>query len=97
MNTIKLNTMKTIYSLREFYNSVKELAAKEPKTDNYFTISVEIGFEPNDVKFRVYVHEVGSAVANSPDECLEQMRNKMFPVTKAENEIDVLIEVDGNE
>jgi tRNA(Leu) C34 or U34 (ribose-2'-O)-methylase TrmL len=85
--------MKTVYSMREFHDGAKALAAKSEITQGYFTVSCEMGsFGDDDVKFRIYVHEFGSEQAKTPQECLEQMRNKILPIPQAKNEVDVLVE-----
>lgn len=85
--------MKTVYSMKEFHDGAKALAATSEKTQGYFTVSCEIGSLGDwDVKFRIYIHEFGSEQGKTPQECLEQMRNKILPTLQAQNEVDVLVE-----
>lgn len=83
--------MKTVYSMKEFHDGAKALAATSEKTQGYFTVSCEMGGDEY-LRFRIYIHEFGSEQGKTPQECLEQMRNKILPTLQAQNEVDVLVE-----
>lgn len=69
--------MKTIYSLREFHNQIKELAA--PKGITYVLAEIRMD-DRGRLQFRCYALGYEYYTADTPQECIEKLRNALYPL-----------------
>jgi hypothetical protein len=85
--------MTVQYSLKEFYEAGAKLAKLNDKTQNYVIVSAEINSE-GETKFRLYIHEFGSFIERTPEECLRLMKEKIVPTETMPIDKDIKVEVE---
>jgi hypothetical protein len=80
--------MTTTYSLKEFYDLVKQLAAQDEK--EYISCQVEMSNDKQLV-FKGYIETYGYETGKTPEEVLTKFRAKIMPVPTvwAENELTI--------
>lgn len=80
--------MKTIYSLSEFKNQVKEIA--ESLKEGYYTVGVE-DKSSSGLEFRCYIHNRGSFVGKTMEESIVKLRESVSTIVR---HVDVDVEIE---
>ncbi len=82
--------MRTIYSLKEFYDAAKDLAA----TKGIDYVSVRVQFNSiHGLEFSCYAHGTDWYTDNTQEGAIEQLRNKLYPIQLADRKDDVEIDL----
>lgn len=82
--------MRTIYSLKEFYNQAKQLA--ETKGIDYAMVRVEFD-KHKGLRFFCYAHGYNWYGASTMQESIELLRAALYPIFPEERKDDVEIEM----
>jgi hypothetical protein len=86
--------MKTIYSLQEFRQEVLKLSAK--KNEDYTNVEVKCDHKGK-VFFRAYINNFRWTEAESMEDCLQLLKDKIEPpIQDTNNKIDIEIEMNEN-
>lgn len=82
--------MKTIYSLREFYEEAKTLA--ETKGIDYVAVKVEFNTH-NGLVFNCYAHGYNWYSAEDPQRALSLLKADIFKTSKGDTKNDIEIDI----